>query len=88
MMNGFTTEPAAWTERYETLRCYVLEGRALLQAQPLGLVLWMAKGMAGWMREWSKLSRPEPHSPATVWLARWRRHSGLGKLSARSEMLV
>ncbi len=70
MMNGFTTEPAAWTERYETLRCYVLEGRALLQAQPLGLVLWMAKGMAGWMREWSRLSRPEPHSPATVWLAR------------------
>ena len=70
MMNGFTTEPAAWTERYETLRCYVLEGRALLQAQPLGLVLWMAKGMAGWMSEWSKLSQPEPQTPATVWLPR------------------
>src|SRR2546427_582551 len=54
MMNGFTTEPAAWTERYETLRCYVLEGRALLQAQPLGLVLLRAKGMAGWMSaSWS-----------------------------------
>src|SRR3989442_3542357 len=70
MMNGFTTEPAAWTERYETLRRYVLEGRTVLQAQPLGLVLWMAKGMAGWMNEWSKLSSPEPQSPPTAWLAR------------------
>jgi len=68
MMNWLTTEPATWTERYETLRRYVLEGRALLQAQPLGLVLWMTKGMAGWMSEWSKLSQPEPQSPAAVWL--------------------
>ena len=51
------SEPAAWTERYESLRRYVLEGRAVLQAQPLGLVLWMAKGLAGWMNEWSKLSQ-------------------------------
>jgi len=37
------SEPAAWTERYESLRRYVLEGRAVLQAQPLGLVLWMSE---------------------------------------------
>jgi hypothetical protein len=62
-----TSEPAAWTERYESLRRYVLEGRALLQAQPLGLVLWMTKGLAGWMNEWSKLSQPEPARPSAVW---------------------
>ena len=70
MMNWLATEPAVWTERYESLRRYVLEGRAMLQAQPWGLVLWMAKGMAGWMSEWSKLSQPEPQTPATVWLPR------------------
>ena len=70
MMNWLATEPAVWTERYESLRRYVLEGRAMLQAQPWGLVLWMAKGMAGWMSEWSKLSQPEPQTPATVWLLR------------------
>ena len=70
MMNWLTTEPAAWTERYETLRRYVLEGRVVLQAQPLGLVLWMAKGMAGWMSEWSKLNQPEPQRPTAVWLPR------------------
>lgn len=62
-----TSEPAAWTERYESLRRYVLEGRALLQAQPLGLVLWMTKGLAGWMNEWSKLSQPEPSRLSRVW---------------------
>ena len=61
------SEPAAWTERYESLRRYVLEGRAVLQAQPLGLVLWMTKGLAGWMNEWSKLSQPEPPRPSAVW---------------------
>jgi hypothetical protein len=46
---------ASWTERYETLRRYVLEGRQRLQRQPLGLALWMARGMAGWMRQWTQL---------------------------------
>ena len=66
MMNGFTTEPAAWTERYETLRRYVLEGRSELQTQPLGLALLMAKGMAGWMKQWSRLAQATapPPSPA------------------------
>ncbi len=49
---------ATWTERYESLRRYVLEGRQRLQNQPLGLALWMAKGMAGWMRQWTQLLEP------------------------------
>jgi hypothetical protein len=47
-----------WTERYEALRHYVLEGRQRLQSQPLGLALWMARGMAGWMRQWTQLLTP------------------------------
>lgn len=66
MMNWLVTEPATWTERYESLRRYVLEGSAMLESQPLGLVLWMANGMAGWMSQWSKLSQPESPSPGTA----------------------
>ncbi len=53
---------ATWTERYETLRRYVLEGRQRLQSQPLGLALWVAMGMAGWIRQWSQLLAPAPVS--------------------------
>lgn len=70
MLNGLTTEPDVWTERYETLRRYVLQGRALLQAQPLGLLVWLSNGMAGWMNEWSKLSQPELPSSTAVGLPR------------------
>ncbi len=49
---------ATWAERYETLRCYVLEGRQRLASQPLGLALWVAKGMAGWMEQWKRLAEP------------------------------
>ena len=55
--------PALWAERYETLRRYVLEGRQRLPAQPLGLALWLAKGMAGWMRQWSQLLEPAVGPP-------------------------
>ena len=50
-----TTHAAAavWAERYETLRRYVLSGPAL-SSEPLSLVLWLAHGMAGWMRHWKK----------------------------------
>jgi len=47
-----------WTERYETLRRYVLEGRQRLQSQPLGLAVWLAKGMAGWMGQWRQWLEP------------------------------
>jgi hypothetical protein len=60
---------AVWAERYETLRGYVLEGRQRLQCQPLGLALWVAKGMAGWMGQWSQLVAPTWTSapPAPRW---------------------
>lgn len=43
-----------WIERYETLRRHVLSGQRVLQSEPLSLVLWLANGMAGWMRRWEK----------------------------------
>jgi hypothetical protein len=49
---------AVWAECYESLRHYVLEGQQRLQRQPLGLALWVAQGMAGWMRQWSQLAEP------------------------------
>ena len=54
-MNAAPTSASSWTERYEALRQYVLEGRQRLQAQPLGLALWVAQGMAGWMKPWQEL---------------------------------
>ena len=70
-MNGTLTSPAAWKERYETLRRYVVEGRPLFPTQPLGLALGLAQGMAGWMRQWTELipapappPRPAPLRPA------------------------
>jgi hypothetical protein len=59
-MNSPLSSSAAWIERYESLRRYVLEGRQRLQTQPLGLALWLAKGMAGWMEQWSRLSEATP----------------------------
>jgi len=56
--SGLEAGAATWAERYETLRRYILEGQQRLQAQPLGLALWMAKGMAGWMRQWAQLLEP------------------------------
>jgi hypothetical protein len=57
-----------WTERYEVLRRYVLEGQQRLQTQPLGLALWLANGMAGWMKQWTELVQLTPVSPGpTLW---------------------
>jgi len=50
----------AWTERYESLRRYVVGGGGVLESPPLGLALWLAKGMAGWMRQWSQLTEQAP----------------------------
>jgi len=60
---------AAWAERYEVLRRYVVEGRARLQTQPLGLALWAAKGMAGWMKQWSRLAEATAGLPKPTVLA-------------------
>ena len=59
-MNNALRGSVAWTERYESLRRYVLEGRSRLQAQPLGLALWLSQGMAGWMEQWSRLTEATP----------------------------
>jgi hypothetical protein len=62
-MNSNPTCSTVWTERYEVLRRYVLEGQQRLQTQPLGLALWLAKGMAGWMKQWTELIQPRSPSP-------------------------
>jgi len=61
---GLGSNALNWAERYESLRGYVLEGRQRLQSQPLGLALWVAKGMAGWMRQWGQVLEPSPSAPA------------------------
>lgn len=61
-----TTPSTVWTERYEVLRQYVLEGRQRLQTQPLGLALWLAKGMTGWMRQWTELIQLRAPAPRPV----------------------
>jgi hypothetical protein len=48
------TPTATWIERYETLRRHVLNGGHVLDSEPLSLILWMAQGMAGWMRHWAE----------------------------------
>jgi hypothetical protein len=59
-MKTLLSPSAAWAERYEALRRYVVGGEAMLEAQPLGLALWLAKGMAGWMGQWSQLTEVTP----------------------------
>jgi len=54
------TPSASWTERYETLRRYVLNGDHVFESKPLSLVLWLAQGMAGWMRGWTKAAESSP----------------------------
>jgi hypothetical protein len=56
------TSPTSWTERYETLRRQVLNGGLVFDSQPLSLVLWLAQGMAGWMREWTQAVGVAPSS--------------------------
>lgn len=58
------TPSANWEERYETLRFHVLDDRPVLNLEPLGFVLWLAQGMAGWMDCWVEaVAAPRP-SPA------------------------
>ena len=52
-------------ERYETLRRHVLQGGQVFDRAPLSLVLWLAHGMAGWMRPWAKAVAVVP-SPTEV----------------------
>ncbi len=66
-----------WKQRYEALRQLAIGGRQILETDPLGLVLLLRQGVAGWMRSWSEsaptstLQRapvPEaPTAPTSVW---------------------
>jgi hypothetical protein len=47
--------PATWKHRYEALRQLAVAGSLVFEADPLGLVLLLRQGVAGWMRSWSGL---------------------------------
>lgn len=58
--------PATWRQRYEALRQHVLERRQILGADPVGLVVLLAQGVASWMQSWwdpPALSSPAPTLP-------------------------
>lgn len=52
-MNVPDTGPGIWRERYESLRQHFLESRQIFETNPLGLVLFLRLGVAGWMRHWA-----------------------------------
>ena len=45
--------PATWKQRYEALRQLAAAGSLVLGVDPLGLVLLLRQGVAGWMNSWS-----------------------------------
>ena len=51
---------AVWKQRYEALRQLAVGGRQILKSDPLGLVLLLRQGIAGWMRSWSELTPTAP----------------------------
>lgn len=52
------TSPATWTERYEAFRRCAQEDPRIFASSPLGLILLVRHGVAGWMRRWAE---PLPH---------------------------
>ena len=54
---------ALWQQRYEALRQLAVTGNRVLAGEPLGLVLLLREGVAGWMRHWSGLGEPTPGAP-------------------------
>lgn len=71
--------PAAspWKQRYEAIRQLAVAGSLVLGVDPLGLVLLLRQGVAGWMNSWSGLietttqtpvsASPPPVIPASPW---------------------
>ena len=57
---------APWSQRYEDLRCHVLEGRRRLGADPRSLVFLCHQGLAGWMGNWRQVSEPLPPLPSVA----------------------
>jgi hypothetical protein len=62
MKPSLLTNASTWTERYEAVRGHLVSGRHLLGVDPLGLVLVLKHGVAGWMRRW--LESPSDPRPA------------------------
>jgi hypothetical protein len=60
------TSAAVWKQRYEALRQLAVGGRQILESDPLGLVLLLRQGIAGWMRRWSELTPTAPLPSAPV----------------------
>jgi hypothetical protein len=61
-----STPATVWKQRYEALRQLAIGGRQILQSDPLGLVLLLREGVAGWMRSWSELTPTTPFQSASV----------------------
>jgi len=55
-----------WKQRYEALRQLAVGGRQILESDPLGLVVLLRQGIAGWMRSWSELTPTAPPQSAPV----------------------
>jgi hypothetical protein len=65
-----------WKQRYEALRQLAIGGRQILETDPLGLVLLLRQGVAGWMLSWSESAQtpalqrapvPEAVVPTSAW---------------------
>jgi hypothetical protein len=54
---------ALWQQRYEALRQLAVAGSQVFGADPLGLVLLLRQGVAGWMRHWAGLVESRPTAP-------------------------
>jgi len=71
------TAATLWKSRYEALRQLAVAGSQILGAEPLGLVVLLRQGVAGWMRAWprptesaaqaSTLPPPSTISPPPQW---------------------
>ena len=57
--------PAAspWKQRYEAIRQLAVAGSLVLGVDPLGLVLLLRQGVAGWMNSWSGLIETTTQTP-------------------------
>src|SRR5713101_5327541 len=67
-MKPSDTHPGIWRERYESLRRHFLENRQMLETDPLGLILFLRLGVAGWMRSWATMATASEAPPAPAQL--------------------
>ena len=58
-----STAAGAWNQRYEAIRQLAVTRSRILGADPLGLVLLLRQGVAGWMRGWAGWAQTPPAAP-------------------------